>query len=74
MTDGPRTVPGRMRTALRAGWAAQDAGEPRSSNPWDLRSDDVAERVLAVMWCRGWDDRNPMVILSDDDPDHDPSR
>ena len=47
------TIPARMSAAYRDGEATAQAGEPRR-NPWRGDAETAVERVLAIMWARGY--------------------
>lgn len=65
---GPRlSIERQMINAYRAGQdAAQNA--PHRPNPYNGTSKDRAERVLSIMWRRGYGSRNPMVLRDDEEP------
>ncbi|WP_410652109.1 Rmf/CrpP fold protein [Amycolatopsis sp. cmx-4-54] len=48
--------------ALRAGKAAAERGDRSTTCPHDPTSDDVAERVQAKMWRRGYAEGNPVQL------------
>lgn len=52
----------RMAEAYKAGQAAVEAREPRSACPHDGDAEDPRERVLALMWLRGWTAGNPVDL------------
>lgn len=53
------TIYGRMSDAYRAGEAAAIEGK-RFRNPYNGNAETAVERVLSVMWCRGYSAGNPM--------------
>ena len=63
------TLEGKMAAAARDGRAAARAGKLRNPPTPGLDSDDPRDRVIAKMWCRGWDDGNPMAAIPDDSTD-----
>jgi hypothetical protein len=48
------------RAALHAGRAAAERGDRSNTNPWNDKSDNVAERVQAKMWRHGYQSANPV--------------
>lgn len=64
-----------MINAYRAGQDAADHA-PHRPNPHNGISNDRVERLLSIRWRRGYQSRNPMVILDDDhwsDDEHCPA-
>lgn len=55
----------RMVDAYRAGRQCAESGQPRR-NPFDGAADTAEERVLSVMWARGYSAGNPMPPIDDD--------
>lgn len=56
-----------MVVAYREGLSAARAGQVRASNPHDPGAETAVERVLALMWVRGYGVGNPV----EDDADID---
>lgn len=48
--------------AMKAGRDAARAGQPVTACPYDHRSLDARERVLAVLWCRAHNRVSPLPI------------
>lgn len=57
-----------MADAYRAGQAALRARQPRSANPHRSDAEDPRERVLALMWWRGWSAANPVRLVQQTSP------
>lgn len=54
-----------MAAAYRDGKTAVAARKPRSANPHNRDATDARERVLALMWGRGWSAGSPIVLPGD---------
>ncbi|MFR9803137.1 hypothetical protein ACL02T_12640 [Pseudonocardia sp. RS010] len=60
LRDGA-ALPARMSAAHRDGEATAQAREPRR-NPWRGDAETAVERVLAVMWAKGFSAGNPFRL------------
>lgn len=61
------TIEGRMAVAYRDGIDAAQARKPRI-NPHDGASASTEERVLSVMWARGYSKGNPVDLEAELEP------